>query len=257
MSNFIKEKLKSGGTAFGTMVFECDSPGIPAILHNAGLEFVIYDMEHSGFGIETIRKLMSYNRGLNLMPFVRVPDSQYFHIANVLDVGAMGIMVPMVETREQIQRVIQAAKYYPIGKRGTAFGIAHDNFSSREPVSITMQRANEDIVVIALIETQAGLDHLEDIVSVDGLDIAWVGHSDLAQSLGIPGQVNHPQIISSLHKVAEACDKYGKTAGRLVPDVQSAVHWIKNGYRCISYSGDIWLLQDAIASALSDIQNQL
>lgn len=255
--NPIKEKIRARQLTLGTMVFEFNTPGIGSILAQAQAEFAVFDMEHSGFGIDSIRQLMSYCRGLNIVPMVRIPDTQYVYMARALDVGAKGIMVPLVQSRDQVQKVIAACKYYPLGQRGNAFGVAHDNFSVVGDPSATMLQENDDTIIVVQIETEAGLDHLEDIVTTEGVDVAWVGHFDLSWSMGIPGQVNHPRIQAAMDRVAEVCQRHGKAAARMVSGVDDAVHWSNRGYTCLAYSGDIWLLQQALSSGLTQIRRQV
>src|SRR6188474_908050 len=123
ISNPVKNKIAAGGTSIGAMVFEFATSGIARLAAEAGADFVIYDMEHSGFGIETIRMLLASSPAGRIVPMVRVPATEYHFIARALDMGAMGIMVPMVETAEQARRMVQSAKYPPVGRRGAAFGV--------------------------------------------------------------------------------------------------------------------------------------
>ena len=125
--NPLKARLAGGGTAYGTMIFEFFTAGLPAIAQAAGAEFLLLDMEHSGVSIETVKTVFAGCRGLDIAPMVRVPTLQYHFIARALDAGAMGVMVPMVETAEQAAEFVAATRYPPDGKRGAAFGVvAHD-----------------------------------------------------------------------------------------------------------------------------------
>ncbi|MDF2958680.1 MAG: hpch/hpai aldolase [Paenibacillus sp.] len=250
--NAVKRKLYDGGTSFGTFVMEFGTPGIAAILEQSGAEFAVYDMEHSIFGTDTIRQIMSYNRGLSIVPIVRVPDTQYHFMARALDAGAKGIMVPMVESGQQAETIIQACKYAPLGNRGTTTNIAHDDFNGGN-LAESLQSANKETFIIAQIETEAGVNHIEDIISTEGIDVAWVGHNDLSVSMGIPGQVNHPRVIEAMEHVANACRKHGKIAGRLVPDIQTGIAWLDKGYRCLAYSNDIRLLQSALKQGIVEL----
>ena len=121
--NPVKARLAAGGCVFGAMVFEFFSPGIPQLCRNAGAEFVLYDMEHTGLGFETLKWLFSSCRGLPIEPMVRVPRGEYTWIARALDLGATGVMVPMVESAEQARASVDACRYPPLGRRGAAFGL--------------------------------------------------------------------------------------------------------------------------------------
>ncbi|MFM9013462.1 MAG: aldolase/citrate lyase family protein, partial [Gemmatimonadota bacterium] len=145
--NPVKAKIAAGGHSFGAMIFEFFTPGIAQICKAAGAEFILYDMEHTAISTETLRQQMALCRGLGIAPFVRVPTTEYDFIARMLDVGAMGIMVPMVDTAEQAAFIASCCKYPPVGRRGAAFGVGHDDFA---PGSVLekMKRGNERTLVI-------------------------------------------------------------------------------------------------------------
>src|SRR6266545_581469 len=126
--NHVKQRVQSGGASIGTFMFEFNPTGIGRIAAEAGAEFAVFDMEHTGWSVETIRLLIATTRSTAMIPLVRVPATEYHFIARVLDMGAMGIMVPMVEGEEQARRIVQSAKYPPAGRRGAAFGMAHDDY---------------------------------------------------------------------------------------------------------------------------------
>jgi len=174
------------------MAFEFFTPGISQIMANAGCEFCIFDTEHSGVGIETIKAQASFARGTGLVPMVRVPGSHYHLIAPMLDAGVMGIMVPMVETAEQAANIAKWSRYRPEGERGLAFGMAHDDYAGGDHIK-AMKAANERTLVIALIETAAGIENVEAIMATPGIDVGWMGHYDLTNALGIDGQFDHPR----------------------------------------------------------------
>ena len=155
-TNNVKRTITNGGTAIGTMSFEFCTAGLVRLAANAGAEFIIYDMEHTGWSIETVRDLIASGDGAPIAPFVRVPATQYHFIARVLDVGAMGIMVPMVGDAAQAEVIVQSAKYPPVGQRGAAFGIAHDGYEGGDVLE-KMRSANYELVLIAQIENRPGL----------------------------------------------------------------------------------------------------
>src|SRR3954451_9908998 len=139
--NLVTRTLAEGGISIGTMMFEFNSTGIGRIAALAGAEFAIFDMEHSGWSIETIRTLIATSRAADLVPMVRVPATQYHLLSRPLDVGAMGLMVPMVETAEQARTIVQSAKYPPRGARGAGFSLAHDDYAGGD-VATKMESAN-------------------------------------------------------------------------------------------------------------------
>ncbi|MGH7860735.1 MAG: HpcH/HpaI aldolase family protein [Candidatus Dormibacteraceae bacterium] len=254
--NRAKAKLRSGEVILGHSVFEFATPGIGRILQAAGADYAGFDMEHAGFGIDTIRQLISYTRGTTVTPCVRVPTTRYEYIAGVLDAGAQGIWVPLVESREQVERMVSAARYAPLGNRGIAYGISHDDFIPGDPIQ-KMQDANEQVLLVAMIESAKGLENLEEIASHPGLDMIWIGHYDLAASLGVPGDIRHPKMLAAFDRLLSVSRKYGKYAGRGINDVDAAVQWIHAGFQAISYSRDIIMFQSNLASQLRQVRERI
>ncbi len=253
--NNVKATLQAGGTAFGTMLFEFNTTGIARIVAAAGAEFVLFDMEHTGWGIDTIRTLIATARGADIVPLVRVPATQYHLLSGPLDVGAGGLMIPMVETGEQARLIAQSVKYPPVGKRGAAFGVAHDDFGLEPGTSAEkMVRANEEVLIIAQIETAAGVENVEEIAAVAGIDVLWIGHNDLTNSMGIPGQFEHPDYLAAVERVLAACHANGKAAGMMPTTVELARDLLAQGFRIVAYSGDIWIYQQALREGLAAIR---
>jgi 2-keto-3-deoxy-L-rhamnonate aldolase RhmA len=254
--NPVKHVLEEGGVALGTMVFEFATPGVARIAASAGADFVVFDQEHSGWGIDTIRMLVATARGAETVPLVRVPATQYHFIARPLDVGASGVMVPVVETAEQARLVVDAAKYPPRGQRGAAFGIAHDDYETAEDVVSGMRRANDETLLIAQIETAGGIENVEEISAVEGLDVLWIGHNDLTNSMGIPGQFDHSDYLRAVDRFLEACADGGKAPGIMSTGVDEARAQLEQGFRCVAYWGDIWLYAEALRGGIARIREE-
>jgi 2-dehydro-3-deoxyglucarate aldolase/4-hydroxy-2-oxoheptanedioate aldolase len=251
--NRVKRALAEGGTALGTMVFEFGTPGIGRIVAASGADFVLFDMEHTGWSTETLKSLFAACGGTDLVPMARVPAAQYHLIARALDVGAMGIMVPMVDSEAQARLIAQSAKYPPAGRRGAAFGVAHDDYTGGDIVA-KIRGANAEGLLIAQIETSAGLEQVERIAAVDGIDVLWIGHFDLTNSLGIPADFAHPTYLAAVERVLNACRQHGKTAGFMVASPEEARAKLDQGFRCLAYWGDIWIYQQALTAALQRIR---
>jgi 2-dehydro-3-deoxyglucarate aldolase/4-hydroxy-2-oxoheptanedioate aldolase len=251
--NRVKRALLAGERSLGTMVFEFATTGIGRIAAEAGAEFVIYDMEHTGWSIETIRMLMASTRAADIVPMVRVPATEYNLIARPLDVGAMGLMLPMVESAEQARFIVESAKYPPWGRRGAAFGVAHDDYSGGDILE-KMASANAEGLLIAQIETGQGVENAGAIAAVDGIDVLWIGHFDLTNSLGIPGQFTHPVYLEAVDRVLAACEVHGKTAGIMTGTVASGQAQLQQGFRALAYSGDLWLYQLALQQGIETLR---
>jgi len=252
-TNSVKSSLQRGGIALGTMVFEFNTTGIARIAAAAGAEFAVFDMEHTGWTLETIRMLIATARCTTMIPMVRIPATEYHFVARTLDVGAMGIMVPMVESAEQAQRIVQFAKYPPVGRRGAAFGVSHDDYTGGDIVA-KMESSNQETLLIAQIETAQGLRSVDEIAAVSGIDVLWIGHFDLTNSLGIPGRFDHPQYLSGVEKVVEACRRHNKVAAFMPSDVPTAQAYLQQGFRMLAYGGDLWLYQAALQQGLAALK---
>ena len=252
-TNTVKQKILAGGTSIGTFVFEFNTTGIGRLAAGAGAEFAVFDMEHTGWTVETIRLLTATTRSTELVPLVRVPAIEYHFIARVLDAGAMGIMVPMVETAAQAAAIVAASKYPPVGRRGAAFGVAHDDYTGGDIVE-KMTSANRETLVIAQIETATGLANVEEIAAVAGIDVLWVGHFDLTNSLGIPGRFDHPQYVAGIERVVAAAKRHGKTPAFMAASVVGGKQLLDQGFRMIAYGGDLWLYQTALREGVAALQ---
>jgi 2-keto-3-deoxy-L-rhamnonate aldolase RhmA len=255
-ANQVKRALAAGERSFGTMIFEFPTTGIGRIAADAGAEFVIYDMEHTGWSIETIRGLMASSQVADLVPMVRIPATQYHLIARPLDVGAMGLMVPMVESAEQAQVIVDSAKYPPVGRRGAAFGVAHDDYTGGDIIE-KMEIANDEVLLIAQIETARGVENVDAIAAVEGIDVLWIGHFDLTASMGIAGQFDHPRYHEALAQVVEACERNGKAAGISADDPDAVIALARRGFRFIAAGHDIVLLRDALQQRLAAVRAAL
>jgi 2-keto-3-deoxy-L-rhamnonate aldolase RhmA len=249
----IKQDVLAGKTVAGAMVFEFFSPGMSAILANAGCRFVLYDMEHTGLGFETLKWLFSSCRGLPIEPMVRVPRGEYTWIARALDLGARGVMIPMVESAEQAQTIVQACRYPPVGRRGAAFGFAQCEYLGGD-VGDKIRRYHERTLVIAQIETERGLERVEDIAAVDGIDVMWVGHFDLSNFMGIPARFDDARFDAAMRKVAEVARRHGKAAGFMATDAAWIARVREMGYTMIAGGTDTGLLELAMKNLIGHIE---
>ena len=253
LTNPVKQKIQAGGTSIGTFVFEFNTTGVGRLAAGAGAEFVVFDLEHTGWSIDTLRMLFATTRPTGAVPLVRVPATEYHFIARVLDVGALGVMVPMVESADQARRLAASAKYPPTGRRGAAFGVAHDDYAAGDLVA-KMSAANDATLLIAQIETAAGVRAVDEIAAVDGVDVLWIGHFDLTNSLGIPGQFDHPAFQEAVDRVLAACRRHGKVAGMMAGDVTAGTALLDAGFRILAYGGDLWLYQAALRHGVAALR---
>ena len=241
----LKEMSRHSRLKVGTFVVEFSTPGIGQILKAAGCEYVLLDMEHSGFGFDTLKQMLRYMQAGDMPAIVRVPSREYHHAARAMDMGAEGIMLPMVGSAKVARELLSYVKYAPEGERGVALQIAHDRYAPGDTKK-KLRDANRRCTFVALIETAEGIENVDDIAAIEDVDVLWIGHFDLSVSMGIAGQFDHPDFKAAVARVVQAAKKNNKSLGRLVPNVETGVALFNEGFDFICYSGDVWLLQQSM-----------
>ncbi len=249
----IRQRVMSGEQVLGAMVFEFFSPGMAQILANSGCAYVLYDMEHTGIGLETLKTQVAHCRGLPIQPMCRVPRGEYHFLARALDIGMTGLMIPMVESAEQARQIAEATRYPPLGRRGAAFGFAHDGYAAPDPAG-TIARANSETLVIAQIETERGLENVEEIAAVDGIDVLWVGHFDLTNFLAVPGQFQAKIYLDAVGRIVKAARAAGKGLGFMPTDAAWAREYKEYGFNMLAVGTDHGLLAAGVRGVLSDVE---
>lgn len=209
----LKEKFLSGQKVHGTMIRLQRNPGISFFAKNAGLDFLLYDCEHSSYTFENLHDIFATGNAMGFDSFVRVAELSKDWISRMLDAGATGIMVPMTETPEQAKEIVKWSKFTPVGDRGYGSGLAHSNYTPGGKHVDIMQAQNNRVVAIAQIETKLGVENADAIAATEGIDVLLIGPNDLSISLGIPGDLMNPIEIEAIAKVAAACKKHGKAFG--------------------------------------------
>jgi 2-keto-3-deoxy-L-rhamnonate aldolase RhmA len=251
----LRSLIGAPGTKVGTFLFEFATPGIGQILTAAGAQYAVLDMEHTGFGFETVRQVVRYCQAAELPLVVRVPSQSRHHISRALDTGADGIMVPIVTSVAQAKAVLDAAKYWPDGTRGMALGLAHERYAIRsEPLVPRLAEQNARTAIILQIEDPRGAAEADEIAGLPGVDMLWLGHNDLSGALDKPGAFNDPNFAKAEQATIVAARKHGKSAGRLAVDAKQAVEFVRMGYDFVAIAGDVWLLQQAFAAGVAMIR---
>jgi 2-keto-3-deoxy-L-rhamnonate aldolase RhmA len=241
----LKSRLMRGEVVVGTYIQEFYTAGLARIIAATGADFLIFDYEHSGWSTETLRVQLALARGAGLAPIVNSPGAQYEREGLLLDMGATGLMVPHVRTAEQCRALVGATRYPPAGHRGGSFGIAHDDFAPGD-VMTTITAANEGVLLIAKLESAQAVEQVDEILAVPGIDVAMVTGFDLSLDLGIPGQLDHPEVRRAQDRLLQACERAGKVAAAAAFDPETARRRVAEGYRFIQYSWDVGLLQEGL-----------
>ena len=248
-----RKLLTTPGVKVGTMITEFATPGIGYILKEATLDYAFLDMEHSGFGIDTLKSTLRYFEAAGLPVIVRPPSKSQHHISRALDAGAEALLLPMVGSCAEAAELAARMKYPPLGKRGVGLGMAHDKYSGGGPKA-KLKALNRRNVFIALIETVDGLQNVEAIAKTKGVDGLWIGHFDLSTSMGIAGEFTNRRFTAALKRIGQAASDNNIPVGQLVPTVAEATKRYRQGAEIICYSGDAGLLQTAAREGAAQIR---
>jgi len=246
----LRNRVTSLDKLRGAMIFEFFSPGIPIILKNAGCEFVIFDMEHGGLSLEQFKVLATISNSNQISPLIRIPEVSYNYVARALDLGASGIMAPMVNTAEEAMKVVKSSKYPPEGIRGAGFGFAHDNYNNQNPLKY-IKKANDELINIIQIETKYGLENVESIAAIDGVDCLWVGHFDLTNFLGIPGDFTSSIYLDAIKRVVDAGKINKKSLGIMVNNNDELEMYSELGFNMIAVGTEMNILSRSISQIIN------
>ena len=243
-----RDRLSSGKRIIGTMVRMICRPGIAQIAKNSGLDFIMLDMEHGPFSLETVDSMFQLSRALELGSFVRVPELSKGYVSRIMDCGAEGVMVPMIESVDQAKKLVKWTKFAPLGDRGLGSTGGHTDFHSISgDAPAFMKKSNEETFSIAQIETVAAVEGIDAIAGMEGIDVLLVGPNDLSISLGCPGDVMGDEVSRAIEKIADAAGRHDKIFGLHSGDALLE-RWIPKGLRLIMSSLDINMLATGMES---------
>jgi 4-hydroxy-2-oxoheptanedioate aldolase len=247
--NQVLSAFEKRNVAFGTFV-QNNSPENCEIAARSGLDFVVIDMEHGTFGIEAAANLIRAAENGGAAPFVRISEYTRSTVLKVLDAGAVGIIVPNVESSDQLKEVVAATRYAPNGTRGACPCVRSTGHGILDWDECATW-AEKNIMVVALVETKAGIENFEEIIGVEGLNVVGVGQFDLSMSLGYEGDHHHPEVIrkqTELNSLALArgVDVMGAIFDSDPKAVLSSVDgWRAQGARFLALTGDRFVLAGA------------
>jgi 2-keto-3-deoxy-L-rhamnonate aldolase RhmA len=252
--NSIKRSLKDNRLVIGTMVTEFRSPGLSQILANAGFDFISVDTEHSRFSLETVFEHIVGARAAGISSVVRIPEKGMYHlISRVLDSGAQGIIVPQVDTPEDVRVVIESAKFAPVGMRGTAFRRAFTDYS-RENAAKLAAAANDESLIVIQAESIYSVEHLYELLDAGPVDAVMIGPNDLSQSLGLLGRTGNDELAPYIRQVVDTCARHGVASGIALRSADGIRRWVDAGMRFIIASTDISIFADAAEQLVAAIR---
>ena len=251
----VKEKLVDNKTVIGTFS-KFSSPVATEMLGYLGFDFVILDMEHSALDYHQAEDLIRAGEAAGISTVIRVPGSEENPILRVLDAGVQGVQIPEVGTAEMAKRVIEASRYRPVGMRGLSFSTRAAQYTIKDKNEHLKDSINKQLVVVQ-IESKEAVENMEEIASLEGIDVLFLGPGDPSNSYGVPGQLNHPLVQEAVKKLGKVAQKNGKVAGTFVGNHEQALRAIDAGIRYLVYDNDVAFFARGARSVLEELKNSL
>ncbi len=224
--NPVKKLLREGKPAVG-ITLTVGSAEIAAQAASLGFDFLWIEMEHSPITLESLRNMVLATRGLKALPFARVPVNEIWTAKRVLDAGVLGVMFPFTSTPELARQAVAACKYPPQGRRGSGAGLAKFRWSGAENY---FDFADQNVLVVVIVEEARALEQIDAIAATPGVDVIFVGTSDLSFSLGCRGQIDHPTVQEALKKVVAAGQAHNKILGAPAMDASLMQKYMEQGF---------------------------
>lgn len=247
--NPVKKKLEAGQPVLAATI-TVNSVDVAAHAARMGFDFLWIEMEHSPITLETLRNMVLATRGLPALPFARVPVNEIWTAKRVLDAGVFGVMFPFTSTAELARQAVAACRYPPRGRRGSGAGLAMFGWPEVESYH---DSADENVVVIAIIEEARAVESIDDIAATPGIDVLFIGTSDLSFSLGLRGRQKEPKLQEAIARIVEAGKRHGKFLGRPAGTAELIAEYRKQGFQLFQTATDIGLMAQGAKSLFQSL----
>lgn len=248
----LEQALAQGQPVLGPFC-KMGEPMVYELAALAGFDFAIIDMEHGSLGFETALNLVRSCEGAGISPVIRVPANRPEFVQRALDTGTHAVQVPEINNAEQARQLVQAARYHPEGRRGVCRFVRGARYG-HVPGADYFPAANRRQKIVAHIEGKEGFENLDAILAVGGIDVMFIGPYDLSQSLGLPGQVDHPRVRRTMAEIVRRSRAAGAAVGTFVENPRAAAAWIRQGVRYVSYSVDVELIRSAFSDVVDRVR---
>lgn len=250
----LKERLKNGESIIGTMITVFDNPDIVKMLKVCGFDSFIIDSEHGCIDYASVAKLLGMAKAVGIAGLVRIPEVKREVVLKYMEMGADGLLLPNTETVEQARALVNFSKYYPLGNRGVSLLRGHTEYKRIDSATDYMKKANDETILMVQIESSTGVDNLDDILSIEGIDAAFIGPNDLSQSMGIMGQYDNPKYKEAVDKVIEMAKKHNKASGIHLMSTEALQPYIEKGMTLNLYANDVVMLMNSGREAISQLK---
>jgi 2-keto-3-deoxy-L-rhamnonate aldolase RhmA len=252
MKNLLKERLMNGKAAVGTFI-QIGHPDVAEILSKFEFDWLLLDGEHGPLGIETMQVMLQAMNGSSVVPIIRVPGNDAMIIKRALDIGAYGIMVPLISSKKEAEEVVRAMRYQPVGIRGTGPRRASNYYLDKEYLHV----ADKELLSIIQIETKEAIANFRDIVRVEGIDVYFLGPMDISAALGHIGEVNHPEVEKVIRELLVLGKEAKKIGGVYAFNAKDAQKRIEQGYQFVSLGSDTRFLMGGVQESLKEVRQSV
>ena len=249
----LKKRLKNGEKALGTMVTVFQNPDIVKILKVCGFDFFVLDCEHGCFEYGEAARIIGMARGIGLPVIVRIAEIRRELVLKFMEMGADGLLLPDTREKEEAKLLVKYSKYAPLGYRGVSLSRPHTDFKKVQGRQY-MDEANENTILMCQIESPEGVEHIQEIIGVDGIDAAFVGPNDLSQNYGVLGEYSNPVMKQAYDKILKAAQTSGKIAGIHFGKKEPLLPCIQAGYQMNMCGNDVSFLMDGAKNVLESIK---
>jgi 4-hydroxy-2-oxoheptanedioate aldolase len=248
----LRQALAARQVLYGTWV-QTPSPEVVETLGWSGWDFVILDLEHGPYGVETVRHMIRAAEASGTAPFVRVPLSAPHDVGKALDLGAAGIVIPGITSAEAGASAVRLTRFPPHGSRGASPSTRQLRYSATPFTTLTAEGAPQPLIVLQ-VEARLATTDLSGILDIDGLGVIFIGPYDLSTSFGLPGQFDHPRVREAMSEVVQRAAERGVAVGIWVPDAPSARFWVDQGARFVTVSNNELMLCGAASAMRRAVQ---
>jgi len=249
IENTLKKDLLDGKSVLGTWSV-IPSSSTADIIGISGFDFIIIDMEHGPISFETAEDMVRACEVSRCTPLLRVPQNDESFILRGLEIGSHGIVVPNISSKLEAESAIKAIKYHPEGHRGFSPFTRSGGYTAKGADTLA-SRLNEQTLSVLLVEGTDGINDLDNILELPGIDVIYIGTYDLSQSIGFPGQTQHPEVLSLLEQCTKQIREKGKAVGCLAQSLIDLERWLDIGIQFIPYLADCALLNSACVDILN------
>ena len=250
----LREKMRAGENLIGTMTNIMSHPDLPRILQSCGFDFFIVDCEHGCYDYSQVASMVAVAKAIGLPALVRIPGALREPILRFMEMGADGLMLPSTDTPELARKMVEYAKYAPMGKRGMSMMRGHNRYIPVPDPVAYMKQANEDTILIAQIESAQGVSNIDEILSVEGIDVAFMGPNDLCCNLGVTGNQKAPAYLECVDKVIAAAKRHGKYCGNHCMTTAAYSQWNGKGMNFNLYSNEVSMIMNDAKQALGQMR---